>query len=259
MGRLDNKTALITGAAGGIGTAIAERFMREGAKLVITDLSDEKGQALAERLGCDYLHQDVTDEEGWNTTIAATQEKHGVLQILVNNAGIEGNISTGNPEEVSYEDWKKVHAVNLDGVFLGCRAAIPAMRRAGGGSIVNLSSIVALFASPNSAAYGSSKAGVRHLTMTVAAHGAQDGDGIRCNSVHPGLIRTRMLMDIHAAVAERRGISGEEATAASVGRVPMGELGEPEDVANMVLFLASDESRYVTGAGFHVDGGWNLN
>ncbi len=259
MGRLENKVAILTGGAGGIGTAIAASFVREGAKLLITDLDETGGEALAARLGCEFLVQDVTDEAGWSEIVATVEQRHGALHVLVNNAGIEGEVSSGTPEETSYEDWKKVHAVNLDGVFLGCRAALPAMRRAGGGSIVNLSSIVALFATPNSAAYGSSKAGVRHLTMTVASHGAQNGDGIRCNSVHPGLIRTRMLMNIHAAIAKRRNISREEATAASVSRVPLGEMGEPEDVADMVLFLASEESKYVTGAGFHVDGGWNLS
>lgn len=257
MGRLEEKVAIVTGASGGIGGATARRFAGEGARVVMTDVADDAGQTLASELGCEYLHHDVTDEGQWAEIVGGVEGRHGRLDILVNAAGIEGDVSAGTPESASLEEWRRVHAVNLDGTFLGCKAALPAMRRAGGGSIVNISSIVALFATPFTAPYGSSKAGVKHLTMSVAHHGA--ADRIRCNSVHPGLIRTRMLDQIHATRARERNISFEDSRAQSLSRVPMGEIGEPEDVANLILFLASDEARYVTGAGFNIDGGWNLN
>ncbi|NQV56231.1 MAG: SDR family oxidoreductase [Rhodospirillales bacterium] len=259
MGRVENKVAIITGGAGGIGAATAKLLASEGAKVTITDLNAKVGESLAAEIGGDFIAQDVTDERLWKDIVAGVEAKHGAVHILVNAAGIEGDMMNGAPESVSYEDWKRVHAINLDGTFLGCRTAMPVMRRAGGGSIINISSIVALMASPNSAAYGSSKAGVRHLTMSVAHQGAQNGDKIRCNSVHPGLIKTRMLNDIHAEIARKKNISFEEARGLSLARVPMGELGEPEDVAYLILYLASDESRYVTGAPFSIDGGWNLN
>ncbi|MAF48789.1 MAG: SDR family oxidoreductase [Rhodospirillales bacterium] len=257
MGRVQDKVAIITGGAGGIGAATARLLSQEGAKVTITDISQDAGEALAADIGGDFILQDVTDEALWKDVVAGIEAKHGALHILVNAAGIEGDMINGAPEQVSYDDWKRVHAINLDGTFLGCRTAMPAVRRAGGGSIVNISSIVALMASPNSAAYGSSKAGVRHLTMSVAHQGAKDR--VRCNSVHPGLIKTRMLDDIHSELARLRNVSFEDSRAVSLNRVPMGELGEPEDVAYMILYLASDESRYVTGAPFCIDGGWNLN
>ncbi len=257
MGRVEGKVAIITGGAGGIGAATARLLAREGAKVVLTDINDDNGRKLADEIGGTYHHQDVTDEAQWSSLVKSVESAHGALNILVNAAGIEGDVSGGTPENASYAEWKRVHAINLDGTFLGCREAIPAMRRAGGGSIVNISSIVAHFATPFTAPYGSSKAGVRHLTMSVAHHGA--ADKVRCNSVHPGLIRTRMLENIHATRARDTNKDFDAARAMSLARVPMGELGEPEDVAYMILYLACDESRYVTGAAFNIDGGWNLN
>jgi 3(or 17)beta-hydroxysteroid dehydrogenase len=256
MGRVQDKTAIVTGGAGGIGAATCRLLAHEGARVVVTDLSDDRGMDLAREIGGDFLHHDVTDETRWSEIVTTVEQKHGGPHILVNAAGIEGDMTQGTPEGASFAEWKRVHTINLDGTFLGCRAALPAMRRAGGGAIVNISSIVALMATPFSAPYGSSKAGVKHLTGSVAAHGA--ADRIRCNSVHPGLIRTRMLDDIHATRARQRNISFDESRATSVSRVPMGTLGEPEDVAYMILYLASDEARYVTGAAFAIDGGWSL-
>ena len=256
MARVDNKIAIVTGGAGGIGAATCRLLAREGAKVVVTDIADETGTALAREIGGEYFHHDVTDEARWGEIVAAVVKKHEGLHVLVNTAGIEGDMTQGSPESASLEEWRRVHAINLDGTFLGCKAVMAPMRRAGGGSIVNLSSAVALMATPYSAPYGSSKAAVKHLSASVAAQGAPDR--VRCNSVHPGLIRTRMLDDIHATRARTRNISFEEARALSLVRVPMGVLGEPEDVANLILFLASDESRYVTGAALVIDGGWSV-
>lgn len=241
MDRVKNKVAIVTGAAGGIGSAIARTLAREGAKLIVTDIDEPHCRALADELGADFHHQDVTDERRWAEIVAAVESRHGALNVLVNSAGIEGQVESGNPETTELADWKRVHQVNLDGVFLGCRAALPAMRRAAGGSIVNLASIVTFFATPDSTAYGSSKAGVRHLTMSVAHHGAQNGARVRCNSVHPGMIRTRMLMNIFAQGAKRLGLSPEEVHKRQIARIPMAELGEPEDIAQAVLYLASDD------------------
>jgi len=254
MDRVNNKVAIVTGGAGGIGAATCRLLAREGAHVVVTDIAD--GKDLAREIAGDFFSHDVTSEARWTEIAAQTEAKHGRIDILVNAAGIEGDMTQGTPEDASLEEWRRVHAINLDGTFLGCRAVMGAMRRAGGGSIVNLSSIVALMATPFSAPYGSSKAGVKHLTGSVAVHGA--ADRIRCNSVHPGLIRTRMLDDIHATRARSRNISFEESRNLSLARVPMGVLGEPEDVANLILYLASDESRYVTGAALAIDGGWCL-
>ncbi len=253
MGRVEGKVAIVTGGAGGIGSATCRLLAKEGAKVVVTDVAD--GQNLAREIGGAYHHHDVTSEERWQDIVTGVEKKLGRLDILVNAAGIEGDMTQGTPE-TSLKEWKHVHAINLDGTFLGCKSVMPAMRRTGGGSIINLSSAVAFMATPVSAPYGSSKAAVKHLSGSVASHGA--ADRIRCNSVHPGLIRTRMLDDIHATRARAKNISFDESRALSVVRVPMGVLGEPEDVANLILFLASDESRYITGAAHVIDGGWSV-
>lgn len=256
MPRVANKVAIVTGGAGGIGSATCRLLAREGAHVAVTDLTDAAGAALAREIGGSYFHHDVTDEARWSEIVAAVEQQYGRIDILVNTAGIEGDMTQGSPEEASLAEWKHVHAINLDGTFIGCKAVMAPMRRAGGGSIVNLSSAVALMATPYSAPYGSSKAAVKHLSASVASLGAPDR--IRCNSVHPGLIRTRMLDDIHATRARSRNIPFEEARALSLNRVPMGVLGEPEDVANLILYLASDESRYMTGAALVIDGGWSV-
>lgn len=257
MDRVKDKVALVTGATGGIGEAIARCLAREGAKVTVTDLDPDKCRALAAAIGADWMRQDVTQEQEWNDVVGAIEQRHGALHVLVNSAGIEGKVEAGNPENTELADWRRVHQVNLDGVFLGCRAALPAMRRAGGGAIVNLASIVSFFATPNSTAYGSSKAAVTHLTMSVAHHGAQHGSRVRCNSVHPGMIRTRMLLNIFDEGARRLGVTVVEIETRQLARIPMGELGTPEDIALGVLYLASDDARYVTGTHLNIDGGWN--
>jgi 3(or 17)beta-hydroxysteroid dehydrogenase len=258
MNRLQAKVALVTGGAGGIGEATARLFAAEGARVVIADVAEEQGRALARGIGGEFLRLDVTDEQQWADVVRGIDEHQGGPHVLVNAAGIEGNLEAGTPESTSYAEWRRVHAVNLDGTFLGCRAVLPVMKRLGAGSIVNISSIVAYFGSPLSVSYGSSKAAVQQLTKSVALHGSRDGKRVRCNSVHPGVIRTRMLRDIYATIARNLGISPKDAERANLRAVPFGEVGEPRDVAYLNLYLASDESRYVTGSEFQVDGGWHL-
>jgi 3(or 17)beta-hydroxysteroid dehydrogenase len=178
--------------------------------------------------------------------------------VLVNNAGIEGPFDLSDPESALLSDWQSIHRANVEGVFLGCRAAIPALRRSGGGAIINVSSTAALGATPEFAAYGASKAAVRHLTTSVALHCAKNGSRIRCNSVHPGIVLTPMLLRICASLARRRGIGAAEVLAEFEAAIPQGELQEPEDIAGAVSFLASAEARHITGLAMVIDGGATL-
>ena len=227
--------------------------------MVITDIQESAGQLLADELGCDFLQQDVTDEKQWESIIKQVEEKYGALHILVNNAGIEGPMDQSTPENTRLSDWQRIHQVNVEGVFLGCRTAIPVMRRTGGGSIINLSSTAALVPTPTYTAYGASKAAVRHLTKSVAMHCAKDGSKIRCNSVHPGLILTPMLTRILEQEAKERRITLQERIDEFKGLIPQGEFQEPQDVASAVLYLASDESRHITGTKVVVDGGGTMD
>ena len=256
MGRVQDKVAVVTGGAGGIGAAVARMLAREGARVAILDLAD--GEALAREIGGKFHSLDVTSETQWADTIGTIDHKMGRVDVLVNAAGIEGDLMAGNPETTSLAEWRRVHGVNLDGTFLGCRAVLPVMKRAKTGSIVNIASIVSYFGSPNAVAYSTSKGGVQTFTKSVARYGARDGNRIRCNSVHPGVIRTRMIQNIWAESARLTNRSVEDVERLSLRMVPFGTLGEPEDVAYLILYLASDESRYVTGSEFQVDGGWHL-
>ncbi|HKJ73960.1 MAG TPA: SDR family oxidoreductase [Alphaproteobacteria bacterium] len=258
MGRVQDKIALITGGAGGICGATAQLLAEEGAQVVVADVADDAGTALAGKIGAAYHHLDVTSEDQWQALIDDIVAEHGRLDVLVNGAGTEGDLSQGSPENTTLDEWRRVHGINLDGTFLGCRAALPVMKRQGTGSIVNLSSMVAFFPTPGSAAYGSSKAGVMHLSRTVALYAARGGNKIRCNSVHPGLIRTRMIDTIFETFGRNQNTSAAEVEKARVKTVPLGEIGDPMDVAYIILYLASDESRYITGSQFQVDGGWHL-
>lgn len=249
MSRLLNKVAIITGAASnpGLGHASATRFAQEGAKLVITDI-DMEGLAKTEKellaLGAEVLalEQNVVDEDRWQEVIDATVERFGSLDILVNNAGI----ALLRPiSEYSTEDYNLQMDVNIRSVFFGCRKALPAMIASGGGSIVNMSSVAGLRGLPGVSVYGIAKAGVQNLSKTVAMEHAMDG--IRCNSVHPGLIDTNIQNDA------RRDNYDEFVKIGAT--VPVGRMGYPEEVANCVLFLASDEAQYVTGTELVVDGG----
>lgn len=256
-GRVEGKVALVTGGAQGLGEAIARMLAREGAKVALSDLNFEKAAAVAASInaahpGCAVaLKQDVTDEPGWIATVEAVVKAFGGLHVLVNNAGISGGTTV---TETPFDLWKKVHAVDLDSVFLGCKYAIPAMAKSVkdsglGGSIVNISSIAGIIAGHNTAAYNSAKAAVTHLSKSVALHCAKQQTGIRSNSVHPVFIKTPILDPL----VDRFG--AEEAYAKLGRQVPLGQIGEPDDIAYAVLFLASDESRMITGAEIKVDGG----
>ncbi len=246
--RLENKVALISGGARGMGAVEARMFAGEGAKVVIGDVLDEEGrqtEAAINEVGgeCLFVHLDVTDEGSWERAVAETVSRFGKLDILVNNAGVSGG--RGLVESTTVESWDRVMDINAKGVFLGTKVAIPEMRRAGGGSIINISSVYGLVGSEGSSAYHASKGAVRLLTKSTAIQYA--GDGIRANSVHPGIIETPMT-EATLADAERsqRWMSG----------TPLGRRGVPEDVAYGVLFLASDESSFMTGSELVIDGGW---
>jgi 3alpha(or 20beta)-hydroxysteroid dehydrogenase len=242
MGRLSGKVAIITGAAQGMGAAHARQFVKEGAKVILTDVLDAAG-ALAAELGegALFIHHDVSDAAGWQDVVRQGEARFGLVNVLVNNAGILGPIAS--TLEITEAEYMRVLAVNQVGVFLGMQAVLPSMLKAGGGSIVNVSSIsgmIAVFGSP-SLAYVASKFAVRGMTKQVAIeYGAKN---IRVNSVHPGYIRTPMMV----------AGSGEE-PAEAVAMIPMGRIAEPIEVAHLVVFLASDEASFVSGAEHVVDG-----
>lgn len=250
--RLAHKVALVTGAARGIGAAIAEAFQREGAQVWVTDLDAERGAATAQRLGARFERLDVRDEGDWTRVMARLLAACGRLDVLVNNAGISG-LEAGarhDPEHATLADWHAVLAVNLDGVFLGCQHALRAMRATGSGSIINLSSRSGLVGIPAAAAYAASKAAVRNHTKTVALYAAEQGWAVRCNSIHPGAILTP-LWEPMLGEGEQR-----EATLAALSAdTPLRRFGRPEEVAALAVLLASDECPYMTGAELHVDGG----
>jgi len=253
--RLDSKVALVTGGASGLGKAIAERFAAEGARVVITDLQRDLGEAIAARGGLTFLEQDVCDEARWSSVIEDVEKRLGPLNILVNNAGVLGPMDAISPENTRFADWKRIFAVNVDSVFLGCRAAIPAMRRAKGGSIINISSVAGLLATPYATAYGASKATVRHLTKSVAQHCAVEKLNIRCNSVHPGDVLTPLWLKQAEEAARVRDVPTEQIIEEGRAVSPMGEYTTVEDIAAGVAFLASDEARHITGTELIIDGG----
>jgi NAD(P)-dependent dehydrogenase (short-subunit alcohol dehydrogenase family) len=255
MARLENKTALVTGAARGIGEAIARAFVAEGATVWLTDIREDEGRAAAAQLGPAAVFErlDVRIEEDWRRVIGAVIARHGRLDVLVNNAGITGfggEPVAHDPEHASLEDWRAVHATNLDGVFLGCKHAIVAMRPAGAGSIINMSSRSGLVGIPGAAAYASSKAAVRNHTKTVALWCASQGLAIRCNSIHPGAILTPLWEPMLGEGDER-----EARIRAIVADTPLKRFGTPDEVAAIAVLLASDEATYITGAELNIDGG----
>jgi NAD(P)-dependent dehydrogenase (short-subunit alcohol dehydrogenase family) len=253
--RLASKIALVTGAARGIGAAIADAFAREGAVVWVTDIRDEEGAACAARLGSSatYRRLDVREEDDWINVLDEVVARDGKLDILVNNAGITGLETTlegHNPEQASLSDWRAVHQTNLDGVFLGCKHALRVMRPRTTGSIINMSSRSGIVGIPGAAAYASSKAAVRNHTKSVALYCAEQGWTVRCNSIHPAAILTPMWEPMLGEGAER-----EANIAAFVADTPLRRFGAPQDVAAVAVMLASDESSYITGAEFHIDGG----
>jgi NAD(P)-dependent dehydrogenase (short-subunit alcohol dehydrogenase family) len=245
MMRLENKVAIISGGSRGMGAVEAELFVQQGAKVLVGDVRDDEGRALAEKIGADavYAHLDVTSEDDWAAAVKKATNRYGKLDILVNNAGVSAR---GTIEETTVEDWDRVMGINAKGVFLGTRAAIPEMRKAGGGSIVNISSQLGLVGmAESSPQYQSSKGAVRIFTKSAAIQYAPEG--IRVNSVHPGPIVTPMTE------ARRSDLAMQQVM---VTRIPLGRYGESEDVAYGVLYLASDESSFVTGGELVIDGGW---
>lgn len=248
MGRLDGRTALITGGASGIGLATARRLAAEGAAVVLGDLNRQAGEsATAAIAGASFEPLDVTSDEDWRRAVDAVAERHGGLDILVNSAGIA---PVGSIEEVTLDEWRRTLSVNLDGVFLGCRHGVRVMKAGRGGAIVNLSSVSGIIGGHNLAAYNASKGGVRLLTKSVALHCARKGYGIRCNSVHPGFVETPMLDEL-----VHRGRDPDETRAKLQASVPLGRNAKAEEVAAMIAYLASDEASFVTGAEFVIDGG----
>ncbi len=245
--RLEGKVAIISGGARGMGAAEARLFAQEGAKVVIADVLEEEGRQVEAQISESgvqalFLLLDVTNESDWSNAVSATVTRFGKLDILVNNAGISGRSAVGRTD---VETWDRVMDINAKGVFLGTRAAIPEMRRVGGGSIINISSIYGLVGSGGSAAYQASKGAVRLLTKSTAIQYA--GEGIRANSVHPGFITTPMTEAIAVDPDRNQRV---------LANTPLGRWGEPEDVAYGVLFLASDESSFMTGSELVIDGGW---
>ena len=261
MGRVEGKVALVTGGASGIGAGCASRLAEEGATVVITDVQDAKGGELVaaiQKAGgkARYLHHDVTNEDEWVAIVADIEKTESRLDILVNNAGI--GIACPSITMMKLEDWRRQQAVNVEGVFLGIKHSLPLMRKAGnGGSIINMSSVAGLKGSPPLAAYSATKGAVRLFTKAVALECGQMHDGVRVNSVHPGLIETPIWLSITNPTGAGTN-APPDLDAMSTMAVPLGVKGVPEDIANGVLWLASDESRYVTGAELVIDGGLSV-
>jgi 3(or 17)beta-hydroxysteroid dehydrogenase len=248
-GRLEGRVALVTGAAQGIGKEIARVLVREGAYVVVADIKDDQGRLVVEEIGdrCHYVHLDVRSEEDWQMAMQQVMDTYSKLDILVNNAGVHGHV---DPENGSLEMWKEVQSVDIEGVFLGCKYAIQTMKNTSKhGAIINISSIAWLRGMPSVAAYSASKAAVTNLTQSVAVYCGQQGYNIRCNWISPGFIPTPMLMETD------RDAEQEARFHEYIRSIPMGKMGTPEDIAHGVLFLASDESKYITGTELKIDGG----
>ncbi len=245
--RLNGKTALITGGSSGLGAAMATRFIAEGASVVIADIDDAGGAALAAELGpkASYIHLDVTQEADWASAMGGI----ATLDCVINNAGIT---TAGNIEQVTLEQFRHEFEIDVVGVFLGCKYAVAAMKNRGG-SIINMSSLAGIKATADLVAYNGAKAAVAIMTKSIAAHCGKSGYGIRCNSIHPGVIRTPILEKVLAQVP-----NPDEVYAGWVAVHPIGRIGTPEEIAAIAVYLASDESGFTTGAEFRIDGGSSI-
>ncbi|MEM8986109.1 MAG: SDR family oxidoreductase [Pseudomonadota bacterium] len=254
MGRVDGKTALVTGGGSGLGAETARLLVKEGARVAVTDINPESAAEVAAEINAERdgaaisLGHDVTSPEQWTAALDAAKAAFGGLNILVNNAGIGGTAK--NIEEEDLKDWLHVQDVNSTSIFLGCKLALPYMQDAGPGSIVNISSIAAHVADANMPSYNASKAAVRHLTKSVALHCTRHNYDIRCNSVHPAFVTTAILAPFEQILGGK-----ENAHGALARHIPMRRLGRPEEVAYAVLYLASDESSFSTGSELIIDGG----
>ncbi len=249
MQKLNDMLCVVTGGARGIGEAVCAAFLAEGARVILTDIDQTAGAATADRLGCEFHRLDVASEADWT----ALQDQHPTIDVLVNNAGITGfetATAPHDPETASLADWRRVHAVNTDGCFLGCRYALQAMKARGSGSIINISSRSGMVGIPGAAAYAASKAAIRNHTKSVALYAAQQGWRIRCNSVHPAAVLTPMWEPMLGTGPER-----ETTMAALVADTPLKRFGTPEEVAALCVYLASPESAYMTGTELTLDGG----
>jgi 3(or 17)beta-hydroxysteroid dehydrogenase len=249
MQRLNDKICVVTGAARGIGHAIAARFHDEGATVILTDIDEAAGQAAADAIGCRFVALDVREEADW----LRLAEVVPVIDVMVNNAGVTGfehGKAAHDPEHATLADWQAVHRINLDGTFLGCRYAIGAMKARGTGSIINMSSRSGLVGIPLAAAYASSKAAIRNHSKSVALYCAQQGWAIRCNSIHPAAILTPMWETMIGDGPDR-----DAKMAAMVSDTPLKRFGTVDEVAAIAVLLASDEATYMTGSEVHIDGG----
>ena len=248
MKRVEGKVALVTGAASGIGRASALMLAGQGAKVALTDINADDVREVAAQIGASAIGitHDVTNEDAWIDALDQTVAQFGKLHILVNCAG---TAIAGSVEETTLEDWRALHALDLDSVFLGCKHGIRHIAGSGGGSIVNISSISGIIAGHNLAAYNSAKAAVRHLTKSVALHCARQKNNVRCNSVHPAFVDTPILDNLIRTETREEGLDK------LARQTPLGIVGTPEDVAHAVVYLASDESRFMTGSELILDGG----
>ncbi|MBU1383629.1 MAG: glucose 1-dehydrogenase [Alphaproteobacteria bacterium] len=254
-GRVAGKAALITGAAGGLGQAMAWMLAREGARVAVTDMNLEGARSLAEAINAEipgvafaFAH-DVTEEADWVAVVDQAVAAMGGLSILINNAGIGGQLVWA--EQDTLENWRRVQAVNVESIMLGCKHAMPHLRASGAASIINISSVAGLAAAPGMGAYNATKAAVWMYTKTVALEAAKAGWNVRCNSVHPVFIKTPILDPFVAMAGGDEGVAHEKLARG----IPLKRIGEPDDVAWCALYLASDESKFVTGAEFKIDGG----
>lgn len=249
MGRVEGKVAIVTGGAKGLGAADARVLAREGAKVVLTDV-DAGGRALAKEIGADFHIQDVTDEAGWAKLVDSVMKQHGRLDILINNAGI---VLPGTILSQTADEWRRQMAVSADGTFFGCKSAIPAMAKGGGGSIINMASVASKLGLAPVVGYSAAKGAVEAITRAIAGFCIGAKNGVRCNSIHPGSIDTPMVANF-----------GRQMVAVGLAPAPTGDnapdptLGRPEDIANLVLFLASDDARFLNGQEFVADAGMTI-
>lgn len=239
--RVAGKVAVVTGGSRGVGRTIAERLIKEGASVIITDINVEAGESTAAEIGATFVKQDVSSEQDWKLLHAQVQSEHGGLDILINNAAM---LRSGDVVSETLEGWQLVMKVNADSVFMGVNTMLPLMASSGGGSIINMSSSSALIGMPHFAAYGAAKAAVRGITLSTAVYCKQAMNGVRCNTVHPDGINTPMIQEIASDLPPM------DETAA-MRSIPF--MCEPEDIANTLLFLASDEARHINGAAICVD------